>query len=407
MVHELSVMRTRRGANVPAQGKNTPRAGAAPGRTIQHLFPIHTVLVFLAVAALHATACGQREDFQVQGETMGTVYSVRVVDAPAGARTGIEADIARRLEELNALLSAYRPKSEISRFNALADTDQALAVGREFQDVLNTSIHVHELTGGAFDPTVKPLIDLWGFGPAARRSGQWRPPDREAVAQALESASLEKIDASAPGWVRKMDQRVQLDFGAVAKGYAVDQIAAILRGHGIEHFLVNIGGDMLASGSNHDRGAWRIGVNRPVPDADWDDVVMVLKVQDRAVATSGDYRRFIGHQGRRFSHVIDPRTGQAVQTSAAGVTVVADTAVFADALATGLMVLGVEEGLRLVERLANVEALFVVRSDGGVFDACMSSGFSSYSTDAPMETGHDEPVRNIADQRQMCFPVTF
>lgn len=309
---------------------------------------------------------------------MGTVYQVRLVGAPTDLKARIEADLAGRLKELDSLLSVYRPESETSRFNALTDTDQALVVSGDFFSVMSTSFEVHGLTGGAFDPTVKPLTDIWGFGPAAKGPGQWRPPDRKAVEQALAWVGLEKVDVPGPGRLRKTDPRVQLDFGGVAKGYALDQIAEILRGYGLENFLVEIGGDILASGSNRAGEPWRIGVMRPVPDVAPDDVLMVLQVRNKAVVTSGDYRQAMRHQGRRISHVLDPLAGRPLENNVASVTVVAETAAFADALATGLMVLGAEKGMDLLRGLPDVEAMFLVRDKVGGLATSMSAGFPSF-----------------------------
>lgn len=327
---------------------------------------------------LIAVGCDRRTELHLQGQTMGTVYTVRAFDVPASAKTKIEAEIISRLEQVNAALSVYRPDSEVSRFNAPEAANRPFPVSKDFQNVLSASILVHELTQGAFDPTVKPLLDLWGFGPASPKGEARRPPDLQAVRYALESVGLHKVDAADPDRPRKSDPRVQLDFGGVAKGYALDQVAALLHRHGIDDFLVDIGGDILASGTSPDEGrAWRIGVNRPAPDAAWDDVLMVLHLRDKAVVTSGDYRRFFLHGERLYGHVLDPRSGLPAQNAVAGVTVLAAEAVFADALATGLMVLGFEEGAALVDSLPGVEALFVLRDDAGGFTVRMSAGFAS------------------------------
>ncbi|HDQ39466.1 MAG TPA: FAD:protein FMN transferase [Desulfonatronum sp.] len=344
------------------------------GSPPRRLCPAAILLAVLLLPGLQG--CRQNEDFLVQGTTMGTVFVVRATGAPAGACSKLKADIDRRLEEINALLSVYLPDSELSRFNALTETGLPFTVSRDFQNVLGASIHVHELTRGAFDPTVKPLLDLWGFGPVRDYSRPWQPPDLKDVQQILQAVGLDRIDFSSSEQLRKTDLRVQLDFGAVAKGYAVDQLAELLRLKGIDNFLVDIGGDLLASGNNRDGQAWRVGLNRPAPDAAWDDVLMVLHPRDTAVVTSGDYRKFFIHAGHTYSHVLDPRTGQPTQNNVASVTVTAQTAAFADALATGLMVLGMPQGMELVEELPEVEALFLLRNTDGTFVSQMSSGFA-------------------------------
>lgn len=345
-------------------------------------FPRSLILCLAVLLAAGVCAgllgCSGTEEFQVRGTTMGTAYRVIAPRVPARARAGLETDIARRLEEIMAQFSIFREDSEISRFNALdGDPPLVFPVSPEFEAVIRVSMEVHALTGGAFDPTLKPLSDLWGFGPAARRMESRQPPAARDVEEALARVGLDRVDVPSPGQVRKLDPRVQLDFGAVAKGYGVDQVAAVLARRGITDFLVDIGGDILASGSNAHGLPWRVGVNRPVAEAAWDDVFMVLQVTERAVATSGDYRNFRVVQGRRLGHILDPRSGMPVQNNVAGVTVVAASAVFADALATGLTVLGADDGLALVEGLPGVEAIFVLRDEAGQNTTRMSSGFAA------------------------------
>lgn len=308
---------------------------------------------------------------------MGTSFMVKVPAVPVAAKARIAADIRRRLEEVNASLSIYRSDSEISGFNRAGHKIRALAASRDFLNVLGTSLHVHGLTKGAFDPSVKPLADLWGFGPHSRRAGPWTPPDPEDVRRCLEYVGLDRVLMLPSGQVFTETLRLELDFGAVAKGYAVDEIAGILRRHGMENFLVEIGGEVIAAGRNSANRRWRVGVNRPTAEAAGNDVILVLEIQDQAVATSGDYRQFFRHDDRTYSHVLDPRSGYPVLDPPDSVTVLAKSAALADALATGLMVLGTDEGMALVEGLADTEALFVSRDAQQEWTTAMSSGFSA------------------------------
>lgn len=330
--------------------------------------------VLLALAVLVGAGCAQPSEQVIRGTTMGTVYTVRAAHASASALAGLEQEIRSRLEEINAAMSVYRSKSEISRFNTLA-AGGAMAVSEDFDRVVRVCLEVHAVTGGAFDPTVKPLLDLWGFGSGSIHSGTWRPPFEESVHHAMTAVGMDLVDASVPGRLGKRHPNVQMDLGAVAKGYAVDALAELLERRGIDDYLVDIGGDLRVSGRNQEGQRWRIGVNQPLRKQAWDDVLLVLRPADKAVLTSGDYRQFFEHEGRYFSHVLDPRTGFPPENDMASVTVIADSATFADALATGLMVLGLKYGLALVETLPGVEALFLVRTiDGGLRDS-RSSGF--------------------------------
>ncbi|SMP40063.1 thiamine biosynthesis lipoprotein [Desulfonatronum zhilinae] len=313
---------------------------------------------------------------------MGTTYAVRVGHAPASALSGLEGAIRDRLERINASMSVYRPESEISRFNALT-MGESMSISEDFEYVLRVSTQVYAQTGGAFDPTVKPLLDIWGFGPGAANRETWRPPSEEAVRHALSSVGLHLIDASTSGRLGKLHPDVQLDLGAVAKGFAVDALAELLEGREIQDYLVDIGGDVRVSGRNSEGDPWRVGLNRPERGRDWEDVLLVLRPGRSAVLTSGDYRQFFEDHGQFFSHVLDPRTGRPLENNVASVTVLAETAVLADALATGLMVLGVEKGLELVESLPEVEALFLVRGDESAVAAVRSSGFDRLGTKIP------------------------
>ncbi|SDB28861.1 thiamine biosynthesis lipoprotein [Desulfonatronum thiosulfatophilum] len=333
-----------------------------------------SLIIVLAMLLAMSTACRQPTEHVFRGMTMGTVYTVRVAGVSSRAVSGLESEIRGRLEEINASMSLYRPDSVISRFNAL-ESSQSMTVGGDFWNVLRASVLVHELTDGAFDPTVKPLLDLWGFGPGSSFAiGQ--PPDMDQVRETLEAVGLHLIDSSEPREPRKLHPRVQLDFGGVAKGYAVDALAEVLRQRNLADFLVDIGGDVLVSGRNAGGEPWRIGLSQPDRDMVGNEVLLVLRPKNAAVLTSGDYRQYFHHDGRYFSHVIDPRTGHPLDNGVASVTVIAESAVYADALATGLMVMGADAGLELVESLPDVEALFLIRvSEDQVVDR-RSSGFN-------------------------------
>ncbi|PTN38914.1 FAD:protein FMN transferase [Desulfonatronum sp. SC1] len=329
--------------------------------------------------------CDRPSEHVFRGKTMGTAYTVRATHAPASALSGLEKAIQDRLEQINASMSVYRPESEISRFNALS-MGESMPISEDFEYVLRVSAQVHDQTGGAFDPTVNPLLDIWGFGPEAANRESWRPPPEEAVRHALASVGLHMVDASTSGRLGKLHPDVQLDMGAVAKGFAVDALAELLEDRGIRDYLVDIGGDVRVSGRSSEGKPWRIGVNKPERGQDWNEVLLVLRPGHGAVLTSGDYRQFFEQDGHFFSHILDPRTGRPLDNNVSSVTVLAENATFADALATGLMVLGVEKGLELVESLSGVEALFLVRVGGDGMEEILevrSSGIAQSLFGAP------------------------
>ena len=292
---------------------------------------------------------------------MGTAYSVRIVvppDEPDLNLEGLSKQIAARLDELEDHFSTYRPDSEINRFNAFPGQEWFPA-SPVFMDVFRQAMSVYELSGGAFDPTVGPLVDLWGFG-ADGDTG--RIPQQEEVQLLLASTGFTHLQLrEMPAAVRRMLPGVQLDFSAIAKGYAVDEVWRLLSEAGLSDYLVEIGGEVRTRGIRANGGDWSIGIDSP----DGSGVTEAVRLRDAAIATSGDYRNYFQYQGRRYSHLLDPRTGWPVAHDLTAVSVVSDTAAVADALATALLVLGPTDGFELAKR-EQIAARLVVRSADGV-----------------------------------------
>lgn len=303
------------------------------------------------------------EVVRITGPTMGTSFAVTIVTEREAAKVkGLDARIAGRLAELNQRFSTYDPGSELSRFNDLSP-GATLEVTAETARVTQYALGLAEETGGAFDPTVGPLVNLWGFGPAEQQS---RLPPDDAIAAAAERVGYSNVTVSeTPPALQKGPLESVLDLSAVAKGYGVDAIAELLESRGFEHFMVEVGGEVRARGRRVDR-PWRVGVEKadaPPAGSAEDRMQKVVALWDQALATSGDYRNFFEIEGRRYSHTIDPRTGRPVEHNLATVTVLADTCREADALATALSVLGPAEGYDWAEA-RGVAALFVSREPG-------------------------------------------
>ena len=307
----------------------------------------------------------------MSGRTMGTFYHIKVISGYFTDLDGLQKKIDARLEEINQSMSTYRPDSEISRFNKMA-TDAPLQVSSDFYAVLNVAAKVFKLSGGAWDGTLKPLVNLWGFGNA--RPVQ-KAPDKELIAQKLAHTGFGHIQLLESQRVSKRNPRVTLDLASIAKGYGVDAIAALVRNAGYRDFLVEIGGEVVASGVRRDGKPWVVGINRPKPDAAANAVYKAFSLSDGALATSGDYRNFFELDGVRYSHVIDPRTGYPVANQVASVSVVAPNCTLADGLATALMVMGIEDSLALVNRLENVECLIIEYAPDGRLRDHASTGF--------------------------------
>jgi len=300
---------------------------------------------------------------ELSGATMGTFYSVKVVGMPAELKKkALLAQIEEKLNAINAQMSTYDRESELSRFNTSRSTDW-VETSTELATVVREARHVSELTGGAFDVTVAPLVDLWGFGPDDRQDRVPSPGEIAAMAARIGYTHV-KARGSPPA-IRKDLPDLHIDLSAIAKGYAVDQITELLESRGIANYLVEIGGELRGRGHNDTGNRWRIGIEQPAFGSR--DVHTVITINDVGVATSGDYRNYFEQDGVRYSHTINPRTGRPVTHTLASVTVIGYSTAEADALATGLMVLGPEEGFQLAER-EGIAACFIVRTADGFSD---------------------------------------
>lgn len=314
-----------------------------------------------AWAALLLAGCQSDTEWVIQGRAMGTSYSVRVPRPPTGVdRASVEALAAREIEQVEALMSTYRPESELSRFNDSASADW-VSVSPLTAEVVQAAQDISLRSGGAFDVTVGPLVELWGFG--ARPSTLQRP-DPGALEQARQAVGYQQLAVRHdPPALKKTHPVVRVDLSAIAKGYASDRVCAALSGLGVTDYMVEIGGDLRVAGNNREGQPWRIAVETPTPGEQ--SMLHVLRLSDIAIATSGDYRNFFVQDGVMYSHTIDPRTASPVTHQVASVSVRAPTAMLADGWATALMVMGPEQGMALADELG-LAALMVLR-EGDAF----------------------------------------
>ena len=322
------------------------------------------------------TGCSRApRDAALHGRTMGTTYAIRIARASLAPRElrALQADVDAALDELNRQMSVWRPDSEISRFNR-AGAHEPVAVSPDFQFVVRRALEIAAATEGALDPTVGALVNLWGFGPDGLRR---EAPTSGQIAAARKTTGWRHLTLSPDGRLSKAVPGLQLDLGAVAKGHGVDRVAALLRERGLKHFLVEIGGETLAEGLNADGEPWRVGVLLPDDSGNLHGVLSLTG--GRAVATSGDYRQFFRDpDGRIRSHIIDPRTAAPADHAVASVSVLAPDGLTADALATALLVLGPDEGLRLLRRgFPGIEALWILHSPDGGFEEVATRAFVS------------------------------
>ncbi len=331
----------------------------------------HYALTAMLFAAL-LIACGGPEEIQIAGRTMGTTYLVKIVARGRIDLAGLKQRIDERLESINHSMSTYRADSDISRFNTVASAGVPVAVSPDFIAVLKVARELHDITGGAWDGTIKPVIHLWGFGNTNRPKAV---PSPEAIAAALVKTGFEHIRVHDGAAIAKTLPGLTLDLASIAKGYGVDAVTDTLRREGFSDFLVEIGGEVFAAGFRKDGQPWRVGVNFPAPDAPADQVFRAVPISNHALATSGDYRNYFIQQGQRYSHIIDPRTGRPVTHGVVSVSIYAPNCTLADGLATGIMVMGAEAGLALLETLPSVEGFIIEAAADGGFIASATPGF--------------------------------
>jgi thiamine biosynthesis lipoprotein len=320
-------------------------------------------LSFLLIAA-----CGDSDllpAYDLSGSTMGTTFNVTLVAPPADIDLeSLQTRIQDRLEHVDKIASTYRGDSELSRFNAEPSTDW-VRVMPEFCRMIASANEISFMTQGAFDITVGPLVNLWGFGPEDRQENRdVELPTDEEISAARTRVGYEMLETDCDhSVIRKASATVYVDLSGWAKGYAVDQIAQLLDEQHLTNYLVEIGGELRVRGHNTEQRKFSVAIEKPLPNNEMS--YTLVRLSDVSVATSGDYRNFFEHDGRRYSHSIDPRTGRPVSDELVGVTVVSTQTAYADAVATAFLVLGPEEGHALAEKL-RIAAYFLVRTDNGI-----------------------------------------
>lgn len=330
----------------------------------------------LATPLLGLAGCNEENSWRqattIAGATMGTGYSVRITKLPPGLdRRALRSAIEQRLETVNRQMSNWRAESEISLFNAGVSSSWT-GVSADTLAVIEEALRISRLSDGAFDPTIGPLVDLWGFGPTLA-SRQIPPHGR--IQEALGRIGFRHIRTTrAPAAIAKRRADIEIDLSGIAKGFAVDRLAEHLEEQGVAHYLVEIGGELRARGLSPRRRAWRIGVERPV--AGRRAVQRIVALDGDAIATSGNYRIFFEYDSARYSHIIDPRSGEPVDHELASVTVISPSTMQADAWSTALMVLGPDAGYELVLR-EEIAALFIVK-DGQSFAEVSSPAFERF-----------------------------
>lgn len=332
-----------------------------------------SVLWALTVAAL--AGCSFQDDekiWEISGGIFGTTYHINVVLPEGKERLQTLAQgIQNELEQVDAAMSTWKDDSELSRLNQKPDQSEWTTLSPPLFEVIERAQEIAELTGGAFDVTIGPVVNLWGFGPDARPV---EVPSASELDDVLAVTGYRYLELDAAARAVRSKQPQYIDLSGIAKGYGVDAVARFLDSEGVGAYLIEIGGEVRVNGRKPDGGAWRLAIEEPSEQAR--RVNKIVAMDRQAMATSGDYRNYYESEGQRYSHTIDPSTGKPVTNTLASVTVIADDSMTADALATAFTVMGYEQAMSLATR-ENIPAYFIVRGDGG-FDTHQTPAFSSY-----------------------------
>ena len=315
----------------------------------------------------------KNDPITLNGITMGTTYTVKINEPRSKFDPlQIKKSIDTLLDDLNAKMSTYLPDSELSRINRSHSTDW-IDISDDLYEVIKQAINIHNLSAGAFDITIGPLVNFWGFGPDKKPDSI---PDDQQIQILLNAMGTNKIHLNdLPKAIKKDNTDIYIDLSGVAKGYAVDRVASLLQHQfAINNFMVEIGGEIRATGINQDRQPWRIGIEKPVSHQR--SVERIINLDNTGMATSGDYRNYFEDNGMYYSHIIDPRTGKPVTHHLVSVTVLHSESMIADAWATALQVLGPEKGIALANKI-NL-SVFIISGTHHGYTEIMSVSFRQY-----------------------------
>ena len=309
---------------------------------------------FLLTLLCFFTACGKRTELtKFSGFAQGTTYNITYV-APDGTDiAAMQTAVHEEFTRIDQALSNYRDDSAIEQFNA-QKTTQPLVVDEELMRLVNVARSIHRASEGCYDLTIKPLFDLWGF-----KKDVFSPPGAEALAKALEDVGMDKLEDAGDNRLRKIVPQLRIDVSSIGQGYTVERMARILEQSGVEHYLVEIGGELKIRGRKPDGKPWRIALEKPLPgERRMHKIVSFDSGEPMALMASGTYRHYFDQDGKRYSHILDARSGKPVEHNTVSVAILHPDPTLADAWSTALLCLGTEQGLLAADK-AGLAALFI------------------------------------------------
>lgn len=330
---------------------------------------MYRLLIFFSFLLAACAVEKNTNPVKLLGEAQGTYYSIIYFD---NQQRDLQFEIDSILRDFDQSVSLWQPTSIISRLN---NNDTTVGLDKYFMDNLELSMDISAKTNGSFDITVGPLVRAWGFG-----FDESRHVDSLIVDSILHFVGYDKLKTE-DGWFLKSDNRISIDFNAIAQGYSVDLICDFLEANNIDVYLVDIGGEVKGKGIKPDGTYWKVGIEKPaVNQSDARDLKAIIELKNKAVATSGNYRKFYEENGVRYSHTIDPKTGYPVRHSLLSVSVVANEAAVADAYATAFMVMGLEKAKEFLQENTDMEAFFIYSTPDGTYSTYGTNGFNELIT---------------------------
>jgi thiamine biosynthesis lipoprotein len=341
--------------------------------------PKYLSIALLALLLCILPACSAAEKasiITISGQTMGTMYRIRLVSNKLRSRADlshVSNSTLTLLEDFNHQMNHYDPNSTLSKFNALQNG--SIQIKDEFRNCLLSAQQIYQESHGAFDITIAPLLKLWGYGPNSQELTSI--PNQAALLAAKHNVGSTMAYELVGNQLTKLQASASIDLSAIAKGYAVDLVVQNLKKLGFDRFLVEIGGEIRASGTNIQNKPWSVAIIHP--DSEINRYYATVDLSDESMATSGNYLTQTEIDGMTYSHTIDPRSGYPIQNNIASVTVISEDCVVADAMATAIGVLGVNAGLAWVESKSKIEAMILEREISGLLIEHHSSGFKRTS----------------------------
>ncbi len=348
----------------------------------------------LLIVLLFCTSCegdgiaagaktGDRKLYKISGATMGTTYNIT---CDLSSLSEIQKGIDQLLLDINHEVSTYEEDSFITLFNKAEDklllqnTSQYKVQYPHFKKNLEVAQQVYEKTQGYFDPTVLPMVNYWGFGPNKKKPEEVGEAKLKVIRDLVgfSKVSTQLLADKKKQYLVKEQPGVQLDFSALAKGYAVDEVADLLEKSGARNYLVEIGGEVKVKGNNQKTPFWTIGINKPTTDAALNSVYKKVQLSDIAMASSGNYRNYFELDGQLYSHTLNPKTGYPERNEILSATIFAPDCIIADAYATACMVAGLSEARKIIEAQDDVEAFFIYTNNKGEMSQLVTDGASSY-----------------------------